>query len=79
MLSDLSLTHILIIMFVVLLVFGSKRLPEMGASMGKGIREFKKSLREVSESIDQPDPTSAPPRRLDADAVGDGEPKKLSQ
>jgi sec-independent protein translocase protein TatA len=85
MLSDLSFTHILIIMLIVLLVFGAKRLPELGSSMGKGIREFKKSMREVQESIDAPDPASPPTRRLDSVATrdatvsSDGEPKKLSQ
>ena len=85
MLSDLSFTHILIIMLIVLLVFGSKRLPELGASMGKGIREFKKSMREVQESIDAPDPAAPPTRRLDSavprdtSLSHDGEPKKLSQ
>jgi sec-independent protein translocase protein TatA len=36
--------HIAIVLMVVLLVFGAKRLPEMGASLGEGIRGFKQSL-----------------------------------
>jgi len=85
MLSDLSFTHILIIMLIVLLVFGSKRLPELGSSLGKSIREFKKSMQEVQQSIDAPDPAAPPARRLDSAAsrdtaaAHDGEPKKLSQ
>ena len=85
MLSDLSLTHILIIMLIVLLVFGAKRLPELGSSLGKGIREFKKSMHEVQESLDAPEPAAPPTRRLDAVSTreastsADGEPKKLSQ
>lgn len=35
-----------------LLVFGPKRLPDMGASIGKTIREFQKSMREVTDSVD---------------------------
>jgi len=36
--------EILILLVVVLLVFGPKRLPEMGRSMGRGMREFKQSI-----------------------------------
>jgi sec-independent protein translocase protein TatA len=36
--------HILIVLVVVLLVFGAKRLPEMGQSLGAGLRGFKESL-----------------------------------
>jgi sec-independent protein translocase protein TatA len=45
----------LIVLLVVLLVFGAKRLPEIGASMGKGIREFKKSINEIGHSVDTED------------------------
>ena len=37
--------HILILLVVVLLVFGAKRLPEMGRSLGDGMRGFKESLK----------------------------------
>jgi sec-independent protein translocase protein TatA len=43
--------EMLLILLVVLLVFGAKRLPEMGAARGKGIREFKKNISEMKESI----------------------------
>jgi sec-independent protein translocase protein TatA len=36
--------ELLILLLVVLLVFGPKRLPEMGRSVGKGLREFKQSV-----------------------------------
>jgi sec-independent protein translocase protein TatA len=39
-----GLPEILLLGLVVLLVFGPKRLPEMGRSMGKGLREFKDSV-----------------------------------
>ncbi len=39
----LSLGHLLIILVVVLL-FGAKRLPELGSALGKGMRAFKKGL-----------------------------------
>jgi sec-independent protein translocase protein TatA len=41
--GNLGFTEIMLITVVVLLLFGAKRLPEVGASIGKGIREFKRS------------------------------------
>ena len=46
--------EIVVILLVVLLLFGTKRLPEMGRALGEGIREFKKALKEAS-SDEQPD------------------------
>jgi sec-independent protein translocase protein TatA len=80
---NLGFGEIMIILVVVLLVFGAKRLPEIGASMGKGIREFKKSISDAGDAVNQlPDDRSAPPRHLDAasqPAPTSGEPKRLSQ
>jgi len=44
--------HILIVLIVVFLLFGAKRLPELGKSLGSGIREFKKSTQELTRSDD---------------------------
>ncbi len=44
--------EVVVILLVVLLLFGSKRLPEMGRALGEGIREFKKALKEGSEAPD---------------------------
>ncbi len=76
---NLGVTELVLIMVVLLLVFGARRLPEIGSSMGKGIREFKRSIKEVQESID--DDAAPPARRLDApgEPPGGGEPKKLSE
>ncbi len=41
--------EILVIFVVVLLLFGGKKLPELGRAMGEGIREFKKALQGQSE------------------------------
>jgi sec-independent protein translocase protein TatA len=67
---------ILLIVLVLVLLFGAKRLPELGASLGKGIREFKGSLSgkdDASQDVahsKEPQPTKAgtdegtEPRRL---------------
>jgi sec-independent protein translocase protein TatA len=52
--GNLGFMEILMILVVVLLLFGAKRLPEIGASMGKGIREFKKSISDVDKAITEP-------------------------
>lgn len=44
--------ELLIILFIVLLIFGAKRLPEMGKSLGSGIREFKKSITAMNDDSD---------------------------
>lgn len=40
-------THLIIILFICLLVFGPKKLPELGKGLGESIREFKKSMAEA--------------------------------
>ncbi|MFI5280564.1 MAG: twin-arginine translocase TatA/TatE family subunit [Gemmatimonadales bacterium] len=64
MFSNLGFSEILLIMVIFLLVFGAKRLPEIGSAMGKGIREFKKSMREVTDEIDRPAAPPVEPRKL---------------
>lgn len=47
--GNLGLPEILLIAVVLLLLFGAKRLPEIGRSLGKGIIEFKKSVTGADE------------------------------
>lgn len=81
MLRDLSLAHILILLVIVLLVFGARRLPEIGSSLGKGIREFKKSMSEIGGDSSTSERSNLPPadRRAEtAETQESGEPKRLS-
>lgn len=80
--GNLGFTEIMIILVVVLLVFGAKRLPEMGASIGKGLREFKRNLTDTQDAITRVDePGTLPPRHMDSQPAPpqSGEPKRLSQ
>jgi sec-independent protein translocase protein TatA len=43
--------ELFILFLIVLLVFGAKRIPEIGRSIGKGIQEFKKGMREVESEL----------------------------
>ena len=47
--------ELLVILLVVLLLFGSKKIPEIAQGLGKGIREFKKSVKDVQDQISLPD------------------------
>ena len=44
-------TELIIIMFIILLVFGAKKLPELAQGLGKGIREFKKASNEIQDEL----------------------------
>ena len=46
----LGTPELIVILGIAFLVFGGKKLPELGAGLGKGISSFKKGLREVEES-----------------------------
>jgi sec-independent protein translocase protein TatA len=70
----ISIWELLILLIVLLLIFGAKRLPEMGRSLGKGMREFKDSVTGVEDSVT---PTTTPtPTRVElpsAPSVGDSQ------
>jgi sec-independent protein translocase protein TatA len=83
MFNNIGFPEILLILVAVLLLFGAKRLPEIGASFGKGIREFKRSLSDASDAIAAPeDKSSNPPSRQiegSNQPTSGGDPKRLSQ
>ena len=59
--GPIGLPQILIILLIVLLIFGAKRLPEIGASLGKGIRSFKSSVtgeEDATQTNVKSEPTS---------------------
>ena len=49
----LGMQELLIILLVVLLLFGAKRIPEVMRSFGKGVTEFKKGVSELESEIDK--------------------------
>jgi len=55
--------EIVLILAVVLLLFGAKKLPELAKGLGSGIREFKKATREVTDEIQNAADDSPPPSR----------------
>lgn len=56
--------ELIIILVIALLIFGPKKLPEMGSSIGKSIKEFQKGMKELSEPKEEKEDPSA--ARLEA-------------
>jgi sec-independent protein translocase protein TatA len=83
MFENLSLPHLLMVLVVVLLLFGAKRIPEIAGSMGKGIREFKKSIHDgindapPSSTRVEPDPLTPGRGPIRGDDETRTEPKRL--
>lgn len=47
----LAPTHLIILLVIALLIFGPRRLPELGGAVGKTIREFQKSMQEARSQL----------------------------
>lgn len=85
--GEIGFEKILLILLIVLLLFGARRIPELAGSMGKGIREFKKNLSDpdrgtrdnavhgdpAADRVSGPPPSATPAARADAEP----EPKRL--
>lgn len=52
-LGQLGGWEIMLILFVILIFFGSKRIPELARGLGKGIREFKDATNEIKKDIEK--------------------------
>jgi sec-independent protein translocase protein TatA len=62
--------EIILILALVLILFGAKKLPELAKGLGTGIKEFKKATREVTDEVSRSmDETPTPPKRLPTDAA----------
>ena len=46
-------TELIIILFVVLLLFGAKKIPDLARGFGRGIREFKDATKEIKKEVDE--------------------------
>jgi sec-independent protein translocase protein TatA len=57
----LSGTELIVVLVVILVLFGAKKIPEFAKGLGKGINEFKKASREVTDSIEN-ESAATPPK-----------------
>jgi sec-independent protein translocase protein TatA len=77
----LGMGETMLILVVVLLLFGAKRIPEIAGALGKGINQFKRNVTDVKDSVRDADTSyraelsrQEPPPRVDEPAA---EPKRL--
>jgi len=52
--GNIGFMELMVILVIVLVLFGARRVPEIGASIGKGIREFKRNISEADQQIREP-------------------------
>ena len=66
--GNIGFMELMVILVIVLVLFGAKRVPEIGASIGKGIKEFKKNINEADREIrsSSQQSSSLPPGEVDA-------------
>jgi len=70
----LSGGELVLVLVVILVLFGARRIPEFAKGLGKGITEFKKASREVTDEIERaveepPPPPKAPPSGSNAEST----------
>jgi sec-independent protein translocase protein TatA len=53
MFENIGGTELLVILFVVFIFFGPKKLPEIGKNLGKALREFKTAMRGIQDDIEK--------------------------
>lgn len=58
MLPGIGVPELLIILVIIIVIFGVGRLPEIGGALGKGIREFRQSVKEDGDAKDKKDKTA---------------------
>jgi sec-independent protein translocase protein TatA len=55
LIAGIGAQELLLILLVVLLLFGAKKIPELAQGLGKGIREFRKAVRDTKEELEKPE------------------------
>jgi sec-independent protein translocase protein TatA len=71
--------EIVLILAVVLILFGAKKLPELAKGLGTGIKEFKKATREVTEEIERAGDTTPAPKAPPANTTAQTQAQPPSQ
>ena len=55
MFGNLGTGEIILILLIVLIFFGAKKIPELAQGLGKGLREFRKAARDIQDEVQNPD------------------------
>ena len=54
MFGNLGTGEIILILLIVLIFFGAKKIPELAQGLGKGLREFRKAARDIQDEVEKP-------------------------
>ncbi len=75
---ELGPEKLLMMLLICLVIFGGKRIPEIGGAIGKGIREFKRGVSDMGNAINEPAPAPPPAASVEQLAIERREePKRL--
>lgn len=79
MFENLGIGELMVILVIVLVLFGAKRVPEISASFGKGIREFKRNMNGLDEPAEAPLRTVSAATESNSVAWQPHEPESVSE
>lgn len=51
--GNLGMPEIILVLLVILIFFGAKKIPELAQGLGKGLREFRKAARDIQEDVEK--------------------------
>ena len=60
---SLGFGEILVILFIILLLFGAKKLPDLARGLGQGMREFRRATNEIQDEIKSAATLDEPPKK----------------
>ena len=63
---NLGTGEVILIVFVLLLLFGGRKIPELMKGLGKGVRSFKQGMNEITDEINAPAPQSDDKRKQES-------------
>lgn len=55
MFGNLGTGEIILILLIVLIFFGAKKIPDLAQGLGKGLREFRKAARDIQDEVEHPE------------------------
>jgi sec-independent protein translocase protein TatA len=63
--GNLGVPELLVILLIILVFFGSKKIPELAQGLGKGIREFRKAAKDIEQDSEEEAPKQEEPKRIE--------------
>ncbi|MGE5496454.1 MAG: twin-arginine translocase TatA/TatE family subunit [Syntrophothermus sp.] len=79
MFGNLGAGEIILIVLVILIFFGPKKIPEIAQGIGKGMKEFKKAMRDVEDGLKNDTTPAAPAKTLEPKSEGVQIPEVMQQ